>query len=503
LKKGMVYIVGAGPGDTGLLTLRGREYVERAEVIVYDYHVNTQILSYTRPDAEFIYAGKRGGHHTLTQEEINQTLVEKAREGKVVCRLKGGDPFIFGRGGEEAEDLAAAGIPFEVVPGISSAIAAPAYAGIPLTHRKVATTVAFIPGHEDREKKDSTIAWDKIVGVDTLVFLMGVKNLPYIAEQLMRYGRAASTPIAIIRWGTRAEQTTQVSTLGGVAALVKEKNIRPPSVMVVGDVVALRERLAWAEKKPLFGHRILITRPSGTSYRSLEELGAEILEFPTIAQEDPENWGPVDEAIAAVDRYDWMVFTSANGVLYFLRRFLEKGRDIRDLKGIRICAIGPRTREAVEQFGIRVDLMPAAFRAEGLVEVFGSVRGLRFLLPRAAEAREVFPDMVRAQGGEIDVVTVYRTVCPEKHGKRLVRFLREGRITVATFTSASTFRNLVRIIGPEAIDFLREIPVAAIGPVTKKSIEEQGLSVSIMPESSTVSAMVEAIQAWALGEKGP
>jgi len=500
LKKGIVYIVGAGPGDTGLLTLRGKEYLQQAEVVVYDYHVNAQILNFAQPDAEFIYAGKRGGHHTLTQEEINRILVEKAREGRVVCRLKGGDPFIFGRGGEEAEELANAGLPFEIVPGISSAIAAPAYAGIPLTHRKVATTVAFIPGHEDREKKDSTIAWDKIVGVDTLVFLMGVKNLPFIAEQLMKHGRTPDTPLAIIRWGTRAEQTTLVGTLGGLADLVKEKDIRPPSVMVVGPVVSLREHLTWIEKKPLFGHRILVTRPAGDSFRQLEDLGAEVLEFPTISQEDPESWDAVDAAIDAIERYHWIVFTSANGVSYFFRRFLEKGRDLRDLKGIRLCAIGPRTREKVEEYGIRVDLVPEAFRAEGLVEAFGPVKGLRILLPRAKEARDVFPEKVREQGGEVDVVTVYRTVCPEKHGKRLLRFLREGRVTLATFTSASTFRNLIHIIGSDAMEFMKDVPIAVIGPVTKEAVEKKGLRVRIMPEASTIEAMVDAIRSWALEE---
>lgn len=500
MKKGIVYIVGAGPGDTGLFTIRGRQCLETAEVVVYDYHVNTQLLNFAGRDAEFIFAGKRGGHHTLTQDQINAALVKHASLGKVVCRLKGGDPFIFGRGGEEAEVLVSAGIPFEVVPGISSAIAAPAYAGIPLTHRKFATTVAFIPGHEDREKEESSIAWDKIVGLSTLVFLMGVKNLPFIAEQLIKHGRSADTPIAIIRWGTRAEQTSLTSTLGGVVDLVKEKNIRPPAVMVVGDVVGLRKSLNWFETKPMFGQRILVTREHSGGFETLKKLGAEILEFPTIQHRDPESWDKADQAINEIEKYNWIVFTSKNGVVYFFKRFFEQGRDIRDLKGIHICAIGPKTREEIEQYGIRVALVPEVFRAEGLMNAFGDVKGMRFLLPRAKEAREEFPEAVKEAGAKITVATVYRTICPEHHGKQLVRFLREGRITVATFTSASTFNNLVRMTGHQAKELLRDVTLAAIGPVTKQAIEKQGLKVTIMPEHSTVDAMVEAVRQWALAD---
>jgi len=500
LKKGIVYIVGAGPGDTGLFTIRGRQCLEAAEVVVYDYHVNTQILNFADRDTEFIFAGKRGGHHTLTQDQINAALVEHAGRGKVVCRLKGGDPFIFGRGGEEAEVLVAAGIPFEVVPGISSAIAAPAYAGIPLTHRKFATTVAFIPGHEDREKEESSIAWDKIVGVSTLVFLMGVKNLPFIATQLMKYGRSPDTPIAIIRWGTRAEQRSLTSTLSGVINLVKEKNIRPPAVMVVGDVVNLRKNLNWFETKPMFGRRILVTREHSGGFESLKKLGAEILEFPTIEHRDPESWDEADQAISEIESYNWIVFTSKNGVVYFFKRFFGLGRDIRDLKGINICAIGPKTQAEIEKHGIRVALVPEVFRAEGLVKAFGDegVQGMRFLLPRAEEAREEFPEAVKEAGAEITIATVYRTICPEHHGKQLVRFFREGRITIATFTSASTFNNLVKMTGHQANELLRNVTLAAIGPVTKQAIEKQGLKVTIMPEYSTVDAMVEAIRHWAL-----
>ena len=502
MKKGIVYIVGAGPGDTGLFTLRGRQCLEEAEVVVYDYHVNAQILTFARRDAEFVYAGKRGGHHTLTQDEINAVLVEKASAGRVVCRLKGGDPFIFGRGGEEAEALARAGIPFEVVPGISSAIAAPAYAGIPLTHRRFATTVAFIPGHEDREKKESAIPWEKVVGISTLVFLMGVKNLPYIAEQLQAHGRTADTPVAIIRWGTRAEQFTLTSTLGGVADLVRQRNVRPPAVMVVGEVVRLRERLRWFETKPLFGHRILVTRASAADFRPLRELGAETLTFPTIEQQPPEDWSPADRAIDGITDYDWLVFTSVNAVAFFFDRYFGRGRDVRQLAGLRLAAIGPKTCAALERYGLRVDAVPKDFRAEGLVEAFGEVRGLRFLLPRAETARELFPEAVRAGGGRIDVVTVYRTVRPGRRGRQVLRFLREGRITVATFTSASTFRNLVEMLGGGAVELLSEVAIAVIGPVTARAVEKAGLAVTIQPEEATVAAMARAIEAWARSPEG-
>ena len=516
--KGKVYLVGAGPGDIGLLTIKGLKCLKKADVVVYDFHLNAQVLNYINHDAEFIYAGKRGGHHTLTQDEINAVLILKAKEGKRICRLKGGDPFVFGRGGEEAEALWKEGIEFEVVPGVSSSIAAPAYAGIPLTHRLFSSSFAVIPGYEDETKKESTIEWSKLAtGVGTLVFLMAVKNVDLIARKLIENGRSADTPVAIIRWGTRPEQNTLVGTLKNISELVREKDIRPPAVMVVGDVVNLRESLKWYEKKPLFGQRILVTREHAEGFESLEELGAEVIEFPTIEIVPPENYDGLDASMDEINTYDWLIFTSRNGVKYFFRRFFEKKRDIRDLHGIKICAIGSKTEKEIGKFGIRVDLVPDEFRAEGLIEAItklGGVlcsegacrsdqplKGLKFLLPRAEKAREIFPEKVRELGGEIDVPVAYRTRKPEFRGKRLRRFLREGKITIATFTSAATFHNLREIMGDDAEELLRGVTLAVIGPVTAKAVEKAGLRADIMPRESTIEAMVEEIIRW-VADKG-
>jgi uroporphyrinogen III methyltransferase/synthase len=451
----------------------------------------------------------------MTQDEINKAIVEKAKEGKVVCRLKGGDPFIFGRGGEEAEELAKENIRFEVVPGVSSAIAAPAYAGIPLTHRLYSSSFAVIPGYEDTTKEESAINWEKLAtGVGTLVFLMAVKNIDDLSRKLIEHGRAPDTPVAVVRWGTRADQRTVISTLSEVAALVREKDIRPPAVMVIGEVVNLREKLNWFETKPLFGQRVLVTREHAEGFEVLEELGAEVVQFASIEIVPPMNWGELDRAINAICDYNWLIFTSVNGVKYFFARLFEKGTDIRELKGIRVCAIGTKTAAAVRAFGIKVDLVPDQFNAEGLIEAFvheaairnpevgnsGAelLKGMRFLLPRAETAREMFPKKVLELGGSIDTPVAYRSVKPEHHGKRLKRFLKEGRITIATFTSAATFTNFKEIMGEDADDLLRDVAIAAIGPVTAKAIEKTGLIVHIQPAEATIEAMVEEVKRWAL-----
>jgi uroporphyrinogen III methyltransferase/synthase len=514
--EGRVYLVGAGPGDIGLLTVKGLRCLERADVVVYDFHLNAQVLNCINHDAEFIYAGKRGGHHTMVQDEINSVIVAKAKEGKTVCRLKGGDPFVFGRGGEEAEALSAEGVPFEVVPGVSSSVAAPAYAGIPLTHRKYSSSFAVIPGYEDTTKEGSSIDWSRLAtGVGTLVFLMAVKNIPVLVKKLIENGRAADTPVAVIRWGTRADQETLVSTLKDVAGDVKERDIRPPAVMVVGEVVRLRETLNWYEKKPLFGRRILVTRENSRGFEPLEDLGAEVMEFPAIRIAPPESWEDLDSATdrlveAAADADGkgaggpWLILTSANGVEYFFRRFSERGLDIRDLKGVRICAVGSKTAGRIRKMGLGVDLVPEEFRAEGLVESFkklsgGDLTGMSFVLPRAEKAREVFPKAVRKLGGHIEVPVAYRAVKPERQPRRLRQFLREGRISVATFTSGATFKNFMELAGEEARELLRDVAIAAIGPVTKKTVEKAGLKVDIMPREATIEAMVEEIKKWAIG----
>ena len=500
MPKGKVYIVGAGPGDVGLLTVKGLKYLQKAEVVVYDFHLNAQILNYIDHNAEFIYAGKRGGQHTMTQDQINSTLVEKAIEGKIICRLKGGDPFVFGRGGEEAEVLSNEGIEFEVVPGISSAIAAPAYAGIPLTHREYSSSLAIVPGYEDVTKKESSIDWSRLAtGVGTIVFLMAVKNIDQVCKNLIENGRKSDTPVAVIRWGTRADQTTIVGDLSTIPDLVKENEIKPPAVMVVGEVVRLRERLQWHEKKPLFGKRILVTREHTEGFARLEELGAEILEFHTIRIVPPTDWNTLDSSIDKIDSYDWLIFTSSNGVKFFFQRFFEQGRDIREMKGIKICAVGSKTASAINKYGIKVDMIPEKFNAEGLIksfmELYGEIglKGVRFLLPRAEVAREIFPDKVRELGGKIDIPVTYRAAKPDFLGKRLKRFFREGKISVATFTSAATFNNFFDILGKEAEALLRDVAIAVIGPVTAKAVEKRDLKVSIMPEEATIDAMVNEI----------
>ncbi len=508
--KGKVFLVGAGPGDIGLLTVKGLRCLKRADVVIYDFHLNAQVLNYINHKAEFIYAGKRGGHHSMTQEEINEILVRKAKEGKIVCRLKGGDPFVFGRGGEEAEILSKEGIDFEIIPGVSSSIAAPAYAGIPLTHRLYSSSFAVLPGYEDVTKKESALDWSKLAtGVGTLVFLMAVKNIELVTQKLIENGRAPDTPVAVIRWGTRPDQVTIVGTLENISKIIKSKDIKPPAVMVVGEVVKLRESLNWYEKKPLFGQRVLVTREHSEGFERLEELGAEIIEFPTIEIVPPSRYDDLDRSIENIEGYNWLIFTSRNGVKYFFKRFFEKDRDIRDLKGIKLCAIGIKTADELRKYGLKVDLIPEDYRAEGLIETFIKVyceekafakpfKGIRFLLPRAEVAREIFPEKIKELGGDIDVPITYRTVRPELHGKRLRRFLKEGRISIATFTSASTFNNFLEIMGEDAISLLKEVNIAAIGPVTARAIENAGLKVSIMPKHSTIEAMIEEIIKWVL-----
>ncbi|MEW6214399.1 MAG: uroporphyrinogen-III C-methyltransferase [Nitrospirota bacterium] len=526
--KGKVYLVGAGPGDIGLLTVKGMRCLQKAEVVIYDFHLNAQILNYINHAAEFVYAGKRGGHHSMTQDEINSILVQKAKEGKIICRLKGGDPFVFGRGGEEAEILYREGIEFEIVPGVSSSIAAPAYAGIPLTHRLYSSSFAVIPGYEDTTKKESAIDWSKLAtGVGTLVFLMAVKNIKLLIQKLIENGRSPDTPVAVIRWGTRPDQRTITGTLKNIVELVKEKDIKPPAVMVVGDVVRLRESLRWYEKKPMFGYRILVTREHSEGFEPLEELGAEIVEFPTIEIVPPESYNELDSAIDMIETYNWLIFTSKNGVNYFFNRLFEKDRDIRDLKGIKICAIGSKTAKEVKKYGMKIDLIPDEFRAEGLIEAFIKVsskqnavsskenaycllptaycsevplKGMRFLLPRAEKAREVFPERIRELGGQIDLPVAYRAVKPELRGKRLRRFLKEGRISIVTFTSAVTFNNFREIMGEDADELLKGVAIVAIGPVTARAVEKAGLKVDIMPNEATIEAMVEEIIRWATKE---
>ena len=499
LQQGRVYLVGAGPGDPALATIKAVACIQQAEVIIYDYLASEKLLEFASPRAERIYVGKKAGDHAMSQEQINALLVEKGRSS-VVVRLKGGDPFIFGRGGEEALALREAGIRFEVVPGVTSAIAVPAYAGIPLTHRGLAASVAFVTGHEMPGKETSDIHWDRLAtGVGTLVFLMGVRNLELISSQLMAHGRSEETPVAVIRWGTTAEQRTVTGRLASIAQVAEEAGVKPPAIIVIGEVAGLRQHLNWFEERPLFGKTVVVTRAreQASDFRLLlEEKGAQCIEFPTIEVIPPADWGPVDRAIQDLDHYDWVIFTSINGVRFFFQRLREKGEDVRALHGIRIGAIGPKTASGLEERGLRLDFIPPEYRAEAVIEGLGKdeVVSKRFLLPRAAKAREILPEKIKEMGGQIDVVPVYETIRPTGKREEVRDLLKTGGISCITFTSSSTVENFVKMFPQADVPSLVEkVTIACIGPITAQTAHEHGLEVKIMPEEYTIEALTSAI----------
>lgn len=500
MDKGMVYLVGAGPGDPKLITMRGLECIQKADVIVYDRLAGARLLSFARPGAELVYVGKSPERHAMKQEDINRLLVARALEGKVVTRLKGGDPFVFGRGGEEAEALAENGLAFEVVPGITSAIAVPAYAGIPVTQRGMTSSLAIITGNEDPTKEESDVNWQGIAnGAGTLVFLMGMGNLSAIAAKLMEHGRRPATPVALIRWGTRPEQRTLVGTLEDIAQKAAREGFTNPAVIVVGEVVAMREKLLWFEKKPLFGCRVLVTRSreqASVLSSAIEELGGEPMEFPTISVDEPPDYGPLDEALRRVEEYHWLIFTSVNGVKFFFRRMTVLGRDIRDLKGVHLCAIGPKTREELESRGLKVDFVPGEYRAEEIIEgLKGKIKsGDRVLLPRADIARKVLPAALAGLGAEVEEVVAYRTVEGGGDSEMVRRLLRDGGIHIITFTSSSTVRNFVRLLNePDLKELLKGVTVACIGPITADTARELNIKVHIEASRYTIDGLVQSI----------
>lgn len=499
--KGAVFLVGAGPGDPGLLTLRGRDCLARADVVVYDYLANPALLNYAPSEAERLYVGRRGRGSYEHQDAINRMLIEKAREGKTVVRLKGGDPFVFGRGGEEAEAIADAGIPFEVVPGVTSAVAVPAYAGIPVTHRTLASVVTFVTGHEDPTKGGSVLEWPRLATVEgTLVFLMGMKNLPTIVAKLLKEGKPRETPVALIRWGSRADQQTVTGTLGDIMEKAQAARLDPPTIIVIGSVVTLRAKLNWFETRPLFGKRILVTRAreqAGELSALLAQQGAEPIEYPVIQLVPPESWHEVDVAIKEIAQYHWLVFTSVNGVRPFMERVRHHGLDARALAGLRLCCIGPRTAEELSRHGLTADLVPNEFQAEGLIAAITQtdVRGQRVLIARAAVAREILPDQLREAGADVTVVRVYRTIRPALEVDRLKDYLRRRAIHVMTFASSSTVKNFCALFESreELAALTADIPVACIGPITAATAEEEGLRVAILAKENTIQAMVESI----------
>lgn len=481
------------------MTLRGREVLAHAEVVIYDYLANEEFLDFAPPEAERIYVGKKGGDHTLSQPGINELLVEKGREN-VVVRLKGGDPFVFGRGGEEAQILIAEGIPFEVVPGVTAAVAVPAYAGIPLSHRDHAASIAFVTGHERADRNDSKIEWDKLAtAVGTLVFFMGVKNLPGICASLTAHGRSPETPVAVIRWGTTPRQETVIGTLGNIVEKVEQAGLKPPAITVVGDVVRLREELNWFESRPLFGRRILVTRAreQASDFKAmLAERGADCIEFPTIGIAPPPSWEPLDSAVARLSSYDWVIFTSVNGVRFFMERLRNAGLDSRELKGVRLAAIGPKTAEALEGYGLRPDLVPTEYRAESILTGLAGdgAAGKRFLLPRAMVARDVLPATLRERGATVDVAPAYQTVLPTGRSEEILRLLRGGEIDCLTFTSSSTVSNFFSLFNKEEIlPCLETSVIACIGPITAETARKFGLSVDVIPKEYTIPGLTEAI----------
>lgn len=497
---GKVYLIGAGPGDPGLITVKGLNAIRQADVVIYDYLASPSLLAEASDQAEIIYVGKKGGDHTLSQDGINDLIVEKAKSGKTVARLKGGDPFIFGRGGEEAEVLVGEGIPFEVVPGVTSAIAAPAYAGIPLTHREFTSTLALVTGHEDPEKNTSNIDWPSLAkGVGTLVFLMGVKNLPHIVHQLVSHGRSPRTPVALVQWGTTSRQKTVCGTLETIVERVVSAKLTSPAIIVVGEVVTLRDRLKWFETRPLFGRTVVVTRAreqASDLVNQLTELGANCLEFPTIQVVPPDSWSALDAALDNLSSYHWVIFTSVNGVQYFFDRLFTKGKDVRALGTIRTAAIGPVTAQRLRQYGLNTDILPDSYRAESVVEAFHneSVAGKRMLLPRAAEARAVLPDELSKMGATVDEVTVYQTRPVQEQSDALVRLLENRQVDLVTFTSSSTVTNFVKLLPSDRVDaLLKGVTLASIGPITSATAAELGLDIRITADTYTIPGLCEAI----------
>ncbi|HIE41898.1 MAG TPA: uroporphyrinogen-III C-methyltransferase [Nitrospinaceae bacterium] len=506
INKGKVVLIGAGPGDVGLLTLNGKHWLQKADVVLYDHLVNPEMIRFTKKSAEMIYVGKKGGIASMEQERINRLLISKAHEDKIVVRLKGGDPFIFGRGGEEIQAIQAAGIPFIIVPGVTSVTGVAAYVGIPLTHRHLSSTLSIITGSNEKNQGDIHIDWEKIASRSgTLVFLMGARKLPQIVEKLIHFGKNPDTPIAIVQWGTTARQKTWIGTLGTIVEISAKDKILPPALTIIGEVVNLKSTIEWYEKLPLFGKTIVVTRKgdqANSMIDRLHELGAEPFFFPVIETIAPDDWTPLDNALKTLSKYDGLIFTSVNGVRFFAERIKAVEQDIRELKGVRIFTIGPKTAEAVRDLGIRVDVVPENFVAESLIASMENIKGQRFLIPRATVAREILPEQLRKMGAIVDVAPAYQTVLPSQPVDTLEKRLKEGSIDVITFTSSSTVTNFLTLIGKKLLPEIKKVTIACIGPITAKTAREAGLNVKIMPEQYTVSSLMDAIENYSLGRGG-
>ncbi len=499
MRKGTVFLVGAGPGDPGLLTVRGQELLRQAEVVVYDHLVSPRLLDVCPPSARLIYVGKEAEKPSSSQRAINVRLIREARAGKQVIRLKGGDPLLFGRGGEEALALRRAGIPFEIVPGVTSVIAVPAYAGIPLTDRTVSSSVAIVTGHEDPAKPGSRVNWAQLAtACDTLVCLMGVSTLPAIAKQLLRAGRAASTPCAVIEWGTYPRQRTLIATLGTIAAKARAASIRPPAIIVIGEVVKLRRHLDWFESRPLFGRRILVTRAidkAGSLVHQLESLGSTVEQLPAIELASVKSNGVFRDAIRDLPNTDWVFFTSPEGISWFARMLKPYRKDVRLLSGCHIGAIGPKTAEAIEAAGLHVDFVPKQFRQEGILEEFPGrlLSGKRALLLNAEGSREVLEEGLRSRGMRVRRVPVYRTVMP-KGLQQGVAKLFDAPFDAVTVTSASCVEHLFQALQAAGkARLFGSLRFVSIGPITSAAVRARGGRVMVEAQPSTAEGLVAAL----------
>jgi len=493
--KGICYLVGAGPGDPGLLTIRGKECIEQADVILYDYLSNPDFLRYAKPDAEKIYVGKKAKDHTLTQDEINALIVAKAKEGKVVTRLKGGDPVLFGRGAEEAKELHEAGVAFEIVPGITSAIAGPIYAGIPVTHRSHCSQLTIFTGHEDPTKPESSLDYAKIAQADgTKVMLMGVERIAEISGKLIEHGASPSTPVALTRWATTGRQQTIEGDLGNIAQVIADTGFKAPAVCVIGTVVLERDQINWFENRPLFGKRVVVTRTrqqAGELSRRLSDLGADVLELPTIRIEPPKDMKAFGQLVMDAHTYDWLVFTSPNGVDRFFEMFYRLYKDARSIGGVRIAAIGPGTAEKIKQYRFAVDLLPEKYVAEGLIEAFKKegVENQTFLWVKAEQTREVLGNELTGMRAIVDEAIAYRTVPESADSDAVVQF-KERAPDIITFTSSSTVEHFLKLNLPLAENTL----VASIGPVTSKTLRENGVRIDIEAKEHSIPGLVAAIE---------
>jgi uroporphyrinogen III methyltransferase/synthase len=491
---GLVYLVGAGPGDPALMTLRGVECLRLADLVLYDYLVDPQVLEHAAAGAELVCLGRHGRDRIIPQSEINERLVREARAGKTIVRLKGGDPALFARTAEEAEVLVSAGIPFEIVPGITAALAASSYAGIPLTHRDLASAVALVAGQEKDDKRESALDYRALASFPgTLVFYMGVTTAPLWTKALIEGGKNADTPAAIIRHVSWPDQTIYHCTLGAVTETLAKHRIRPPALVIVGEVVKLEPRLSWFQSRPLFGVSVLVTRPQGQAHplcNRLRELGAEVRMQPAIEIGPPDDWAPVDRALADWGRYDWLVFSSSNGVQCLLDRLLESGGDLRRLGSVKLAAIGPGTADELARYHLRTDLVPGLFQAEGLAAALGTnARGKRFLLVRASRGREVLAEELRAAGGHVEQIVVYSSRDVQQANPEIAAALSAGSIDWITVTSSAIARSLAALFGPN----LRQAKLVSISPVTSATLRELGFEPTVEAKEATMNGVVDAI----------